>query len=371
MARTIYVDLSNSLEAWRQKTNCLSTWVGDLDNLITDTDVTIVDAINSMETKFITEADAKNLFTVAKNGQGLYIDLTYDPSNAVFTYTCNEFEETDIPNLSAAKITTGVFDPLRIPSLNANKINDGVLDRGRIPLLDASWINTGVLYEDRIPSLPASRISASFSETFDLDLLPTIPISKIATSGTILDGCTATAIELNILDSCTASTAELNLLDGCTASTTELNLLDGKTFLDEDDLTSNSAIGIASQQSIKAYVDSEIAKVSNSVANSYLATIVHNENTDSDTITLVLPAGTWMVRADFTYHQTAVRTSTLTIDGDQVLSTPNIGDTAGTSQAVLFGYKLCSGGRTITCSAETSNAYATSRRFMVMAWKTG
>ncbi len=35
----------------------------------------------------------------------------------------------------------------------------------------------------------------------------------------------------------------------------ELNILDGKAFLDEDDMSSNSATGIASQQSIKAYVD--------------------------------------------------------------------------------------------------------------------
>ena len=48
------------------------------------------------------------------------------------------------------------------------------------------------------------------------------------------------------------------LLIGGTAVTTtaaELNILDGKAFLDEDDLSSDSATGIASQQSIKAYVD--------------------------------------------------------------------------------------------------------------------
>ena len=218
---------------------------------------------------------------------------------------------------------------------------------------DDAWFEIG--------SLDANNLGLMLSSYF-----PNVDANITATEDelNILDGCTATATELNILDGCTASTAELNKLDGCTASTAELNLLDGKTFLDEDDLTSDSATGIASQQSIKAYVDSE-------VADSYLATIVQNENTDSDSITLVLPTGTWMVRADFTYHQTAVGNSTLTIDGDQVLSTPSIGDTAGTSQDVLFGYKSCSGGRTITCSAGTSNAYATSRRFMVMAWKTG
>ena len=35
----------------------------------------------------------------------------------------------------------------------------------------------------------------------------------------------------------------------------ELNILDGKAFLDEDAMGSNSATGIASQQSIKAYID--------------------------------------------------------------------------------------------------------------------
>jgi len=36
-----------------------------------------------------------------------------------------------------------------------------------------------------------------------------------------------------------------------------LSILDGKSFLDEDNMASNSATGIASQQSIKAYVDSQ------------------------------------------------------------------------------------------------------------------
>ena len=43
--------------------------------------------------------------------------------------------------------------------------------------------------------------------------------------------------------------------DAVTATADELNILDGKAFLDEDNFASNSATGIASQQSIKAYVD--------------------------------------------------------------------------------------------------------------------
>ncbi|MCP3683610.1 MAG: hypothetical protein GY861_13065 [bacterium] len=66
---------------------------------------------------------------------------------------------------------------------------------------------------------------------------------------------TATATEINLLDGVTATTAELNILDGVTASAAEINITDGKTFIDEDDLSSDSAAGIASQQSIKAYID--------------------------------------------------------------------------------------------------------------------
>tara|TARA_R100000655_G_scaffold55817_4_gene93927 strand:+ start:922 stop:2610 length:1689 start_codon:yes stop_codon:yes gene_type:complete len=98
---------------------------------------------------------------------------------------------------------------------------------------------------------------------------------------------TTTAAELNTLDGVTSTVTELNLLDGSSAGTianskgviygssgevnattlqiagssitssaAELNILDGKSFVDEDDMSSNSATAIASQQSIKAYVDS-------------------------------------------------------------------------------------------------------------------
>ena len=43
-----------------------------------------------------------------------------------------------------------------------------------------------------------------------------------------------------------------------TSTAAELNILAGKSFVDEDDMSSNSATGIASQQSIKAYVDSSV-----------------------------------------------------------------------------------------------------------------
>jgi len=48
-----------------------------------------------------------------------------------------------------------------------------------------------------------------------------------------------------------------------TSTPAELNILDGKSFVDEDDMSSDSATAIASQQSIKAYVDNNAGSMSN------------------------------------------------------------------------------------------------------------
>ena len=56
----------------------------------------------------------------------------------------------------------------------------------------------------------------------------------------------------------TASAAEVNILDGCTLTTEELNQFDGFTIADEDNMSSDSATKLATQQSIKAYVDTVI-----------------------------------------------------------------------------------------------------------------
>lgn len=52
---------------------------------------------------------------------------------------------SDIPSLSATKITTGQFDTGRIPSLDASKIVTGTFSPNRIPNLNASKITSGAL----------------------------------------------------------------------------------------------------------------------------------------------------------------------------------------------------------------------------------
>ena len=118
------------------------------------------------------------------------------------------------------------------------------------------------------PTLTGTTVVASLDISGDVDVDGTLETDALSINGTtvtstaaelnILDGVTATAAELNIMDGVTATTTELNIMDGVTSTAAELNILDGKAFLDEDDMSSNSATGIASQQSIKAYVDSQV-----------------------------------------------------------------------------------------------------------------
>ena len=126
-----------------------------------------------------------------------------------------------------------------------------------------------------------------------------VAVTSTAAELNILDGVTSTAAELNILDGVTSTAAEINLLDGVTwtltnynaltATAAELNLLDGLTAVsgadltlvtgtagtngnlaqwnadgdivdgpdvfDEDDMASDSAAAVPTQQSVKAYVD--------------------------------------------------------------------------------------------------------------------
>lgn len=176
MARQINVDLSNSIESWRLKTNLMSEYLGDLDNLTTDNDGDIVGAINSIEAKALSATQAKQLLSVTISGSATFSTLSYDNATGVFTYVVRDLNANDIPNLDAGKITTGVFGANQIPSIPASRVNAGTFDANRIPNLDATKVTTGVFDANRIPTLDASKIA---SGVLDLSRIPDIPTSKL------------------------------------------------------------------------------------------------------------------------------------------------------------------------------------------------
>ena len=96
------------------------------------------------------------------------------------------------------------------------------------------------------------------------DVFITIPASKMivkdASGNVSIDGDVTIADGSNDFDVASHDGTNGLKLGGTlvTSSAAELNILDGKSFVDEDNMASNSATAIPSQQSVKAYVDTQI-----------------------------------------------------------------------------------------------------------------
>jgi hypothetical protein len=69
-----------------------------------------------------------------------------------------KLSSAQIPSVPVTKLT-GVLSDSQIPSLSASKITSGTFSSSRIPSLDASKVTTGTLGSDRIPTLAQSKIS--------------------------------------------------------------------------------------------------------------------------------------------------------------------------------------------------------------------
>ena len=95
--------------------------------------------------------------------------------------TSGTFTVDRIPNLDAAKITSGEFPVARIPNISANKVVGGVFAVGQIPNLSANKIDSGTFTVDRIPNLDAAKIT---SGEFNAARIPDLNANKI-TAGTL------------------------------------------------------------------------------------------------------------------------------------------------------------------------------------------
>ena len=65
---------------------------------------------------------------------------------------------TQVPQIEPGNIT-GVLEASQIPNLDASKITTGIFVVDRVPDLDAAKIATGALATDRIPTLAQSKIT--------------------------------------------------------------------------------------------------------------------------------------------------------------------------------------------------------------------
>ena len=165
-------------------------------------------------------------------------------------------------------------------------------------------------------------LGTSTKEWRDLYIDGTAYIDAINFNGTAI---TSTAAELNILDGVTATAAELNVLDGVTA------------FLDEDNMASDSATAIPSQQSVKAYVDSQVTAQDLDFQGDSGGAL----SIDLDSETLTIAGGTGIDTTGATNTLTVAIDSTVTtLTGTQTLTnktltTPVISSISNTGTLTL------------------------------------
>ena len=95
---------------------------------------------------------------------------------------------SQIPNISASKVTSGTFDAGRIPSLDASKITSGTLNAARIPSLDASKLTSGTIADGRLPTKgsagTAGTSSATSGATLAVPYLTTDAYGRVTAKGT-------------------------------------------------------------------------------------------------------------------------------------------------------------------------------------------
>jgi hypothetical protein len=130
-------------------------------------------------------------------------------------------------------------------------------------VLNDTISGTSIKDEDNMSSNSASHLATQQSIKAYVDTqVATVPVGDITSvvAGTgLTGGGTSGDVTLNI-DSTVATLTGSQTLTNKTLTSPVLDTsISGTAFKDEDDMTSNSATSVASQQSIKAYVDSQVA----------------------------------------------------------------------------------------------------------------
>ena len=245
------------------------------------------------------------------------------------------------------------------------------------PVLNSSISGTSIKDEDNMSSDSASHLATQQSikayvdtkvTAEDLDVQTdsgNIDIdldseALILTGGTGIDTSGSGTTATFAIDATVATLVGSQTLTNKTLTSPVLNTgLSGNAFLDEDNMASDSATKVASQQSIKAYVDTKVTAEDLDITTDSGSIAI-----DLDSATLVLTGGTGIdtsaTGSTVTY---AIDSTVATLAGSQTLTnktltSPTINAALLTGSINLTGAVL-SGASPLVFEGATANAYET------------
>ena len=162
MARKQTVNLTDTIESWRTKSNSLSNYVGEPDNLTTTIKTDLVQAMNEIDAQ-VGDNVTRSKFSLVKNGSGTYITPSYDSNTGIFSFQVDPIDAGDVSNLDCGDVTTGTFNTQRIPGLAGTKITSGIVAAAYLPPVGSL---SGTISASQLASVTSDNLTEGSTNLF-------------------------------------------------------------------------------------------------------------------------------------------------------------------------------------------------------------